>query len=81
MPPLTVVEDLDVLSDGRLGLGAGQIAAMVNEFVFQAAPEALHRSVVVAISPAEHRGRHEATLYMLASHLNCLLELMASADF
>jgi len=49
MPPLTVVEDLDVLSDGRLDLGAGQIAAIMNEFVLQTAPEALHRSVFVAI--------------------------------
>lgn len=47
---LAVVEDLDPLGDLGNGLSAGGEAPMVDEFVLQTAPEALHRGVVVAVA-------------------------------
>jgi len=41
--PLAVIEDLDVLLDGGLCIGAGGIAAVMNELVLETAPEALYR--------------------------------------
>jgi hypothetical protein len=36
-----VVEGLDVIEDGGASLGAGGEAVMIDEFVFEAAPEGL----------------------------------------
>src|SRR5476649_1603239 len=49
MAPLAVVEDFDVLLDGRFRVGPCGVPLMMNHFVLQAAPEALHRRVVVAV--------------------------------
>jgi hypothetical protein len=48
--PLTVVEDFDVLPDRSFRLGTGFIAPMMHQFVFQAASEALHWRIIVAVS-------------------------------
>lgn len=58
MAPLAVVEDLDVLLDCRFGVGPCGVPLMINHLVFQAAPEALHRRVVVAVPLARHRCLH-----------------------
>lgn len=58
MAPLAVVEDLDVLLDCRFGVGPCGVPLMMNHLVFQAAPEALHRRVVVAVPLARHRCLH-----------------------
>lgn len=42
---LAVVEDLDPLGDLGNGLSAGGKAPVIDEFVLQAAPEALHRAL------------------------------------
>ena len=60
MTPLAVVEDLDVLPDRCFRVGPRGVLLMMNHFVFQAAPEALHRRVVIAVSLARHRRLHTA---------------------
>ena len=55
MEPGSVVEAFDEDEDIALGLGAGAVIAMMNEFGFQGVEEALHRGVIVAIGPAAHR--------------------------
>ena len=52
MAPLAVVEYLDILADGGFSLGPGRIAAMMYQFIFEASPEALHRRVIIAVTPA-----------------------------
>jgi len=52
MTSLAVVEDLDVLPDGGFSLGSGRVAAMMNQFILEASPEALHRRVIIAIASA-----------------------------
>ena len=49
---LAVVKDLDPLGNGGLGFSAGGEAPVMDELGLEAAPEALHRGVVVAVSPA-----------------------------
>src|SRR6266571_6865945 len=56
--PLAVVEDFDVLVDRCFRIGPCCIPLMMNHFVLQAAPEALHRRVVVAVPLARHRCPH-----------------------
>jgi hypothetical protein len=50
-----VVEALDEGEDIALGLGAGLVVPMMNEFGLQGMEEALHRGIVVAIGFAAHR--------------------------
>ena len=54
--PLAVVEDFQPLEDGRLGLGAGGELAAMHQLALQAAPEAFHDGVVVAVASAAHAG-------------------------
>ena len=49
MPPLAVVEYLNVLGDLAACLFTGFVTAVVNQFVLECAPEALHRRIVVAV--------------------------------
>ena len=58
MAPLAVVEDFDVLLNGRFRVGPCGVPLMMNHFVLQAAPEALHRRVVVAVPLARHGCPH-----------------------
>src|SRR5947209_2928503 len=58
MPPLTIVEDLDVLEDVAPGLIAGLIVTMMDQFSLQAVEEALHGGVVPAVAFAAHRTHH-----------------------
>ena len=58
MAPLAIVEDFDVLLDGRFRVGPCGVPLMMNHFVLQTAPEALHRRVVVAVPLARHGCPH-----------------------
>jgi hypothetical protein len=49
-----VVEGFDVIEDGGASLGQGGEAAVVNKFVFKAAPKRLNEGVVVAVALAGH---------------------------
>ena len=51
-----VVEGLDVIEDGGASLGEGAEAVMIDEFVFEAAPEGFDEGVIVAVALAAHRG-------------------------
>jgi hypothetical protein len=60
--PLTVVEDFDVLPDRSFRLATGFIAPMMHQFVFQAAPEALHWRIIVTVSLSRH-GSEQPVLF------------------
>ena len=49
-----VIEGLDVIEDGGAGLGAGNEAMMVGQFLFETAKEGLDEGVIVAIGFATH---------------------------
>lgn len=50
MPSDSVVEDFDPFLDRRLCLESGSEPAVMDHLLFQGAPEALGRGVVVAVS-------------------------------
>ena len=50
-----VVEGFDVVENGSTGLGEGGEAVMIDQFVFEAAKEALDKGIVVAVSLSTHR--------------------------
>ncbi|KAI4159322.1 MAG: hypothetical protein LQ342_006645 [Letrouitia transgressa] len=52
--PPPVVEDFDVVEEGRARLGAGVKEALAEEFGLQRGPKALHVGVVVAVRPPAH---------------------------
>lgn len=54
MPPLMVIEDLDVLRDLAPRLLTGLVATMMHELILQRPPATLHRRVVMAIAPPTH---------------------------
>ena len=56
-----VIEGLDVVEDGCASLGEGGEALMIDQFVFEAAPEGLDEGVIVAIAFAAH-GREQPVL-------------------
>lgn len=58
MPPLTVIEDLDVLRDLSPSLLPCRISPLVDQLIFQCPPETLHRRVVIAIALPAHGGNH-----------------------
>ena len=58
---LSVVEGLDVIEEGGLGLSACEELAPVDELEFEAVPEALHGGVVIAVAPATHGGDQAGT--------------------
>ena len=50
-----VIEGFDVVEDGSASLGECGEAVMIDQFIFEAAKEALDKSIVVAVSPSTHR--------------------------
>ena len=54
----SVIEDFDVFLDRGLRLDAGAEPAMVNQFLFQRAPETLYGGIIKTVSPAGHGGSH-----------------------
>jgi hypothetical protein len=56
-----VVEGFDVVKDGSARPGAGGEALMIDQFVFEAAPEGLDEGVIIAVALATH-GSEEAVL-------------------
>ena len=58
MASLAVVKAFDIFLYCGFRVGPGGVTLMVDQFVFQAAPEAFHGRVVIAISPARHRRLH-----------------------
>ncbi len=61
VPPLPVIEALDVLGDLVPSLLTGLDAPVMHQFVLQGPPETLHRRIVVAVAAPTH-GRNHATL-------------------
>jgi hypothetical protein len=55
VPPLAIVENLNVLENVSPGLVAGQVIAMMHQFGFQGMEKALHRRIIPAVSFAAHR--------------------------
>jgi len=54
--PLAVVKHFDPFKDGGPGFGPrGELTAM-HQFAFEAAPEAFHRRIVVAVAGPAHAG-------------------------
>ena len=58
MPPLTVIEELNVLRDLAPRLLPRIISPMMHQLIFQCPPETLHRRVVIAIALPAHGGDH-----------------------
>jgi hypothetical protein len=52
MTALAIVEHLDVLEDGSLGLGPRSEAALVNHLLLQRRKEAFHRRIIHALALA-----------------------------
>ena len=57
----TVIKGFDVVEDGTEGLGEGGEALVIDDFVFQAAPEGFDEGVIVAVAFAAH-GSDQAIL-------------------
>ena len=55
------MEGFDVIEDGGASLGKGGEAVVINQFVFEAAKEALDKGVIVAVAFTSH-GSGEAVL-------------------
>lgn len=51
-----VVEDLDVVEDRRAGFAVGAEAVVIDQLVFEAAPEGFDEGIVVAVALATHGG-------------------------
>lgn len=66
VPPLAVVESLDVVEDGALQLTARRPGAAADELLLQGGEERLGDGVVKAITPRAHRDRHAAVAGSLA---------------
>ena len=49
-----VVEGLDVIEDGGTSCGVGREALMINQLVFESAPEGFDKGVVVTVAFAAH---------------------------
>ena len=56
-----VVEGLDVIEDGGESPGVGREAAMIDQLVFEAAPERFDKGVIVAVTGTTH-GSEQAML-------------------
>src|SRR5919199_2945656 len=52
--PLSIIEHLDVLEYGGLGLGAGAELGLMDTLRLERGEEALHRGIVEAIAPPAH---------------------------
>jgi len=50
-----VIEGFNVVEDGSASLGDRGEAVMIDQFVFEAAKEALDKGIVVAVSLSTHR--------------------------
>ena len=60
--PGAVIEGFDVVEDGGARLREGGEALMVDDFVFEAAPEGFDEGVVVTVAFAAH-GSDQAILH------------------
>ena len=56
MEPLAVVKEFDPFKDGGLGFRVGDELAAMDEFAFEAAPEAFHGGIVIAVAGSAHAG-------------------------
>ena len=54
LPALAIVEALDVFRDVTNCLSSAPVVAVVNQFLLEGAPEALHRRVVKTIACPAH---------------------------
>jgi hypothetical protein len=63
---LAVIKAFDVFVVLRLSRRPGRVATMMHQLVFQAAPEALHRRVVIAVAPARHERLHAELLHQFS---------------
>src|SRR5471030_198489 len=71
--PLAVVEAFDVFLYCCFRVSPGRVALMVHQLVFQAAPEALHGRVVVAVPPARHGWLHAELLHQFLIVVSAVL--------
>jgi hypothetical protein len=49
-----VVKGFDVIEDGGTSCGVGGEALMIDQFVFESAPEGLDKGIIVAVAFATH---------------------------
>ena len=61
VPPLPVIEDLNILRDLASSLLSRVVAPVMHQFVLQRAPKTFHRGIVVTVPPPTH-GRGHAKL-------------------
>ena len=73
MPPLTVIEDLDVLRDLAPCLLTSLVAPVMHQFVLQRAPKTFHRSIIVAVASPTHGRGHAELLQLLLIGLGTIL--------
>ena len=64
--PLSVVKDFDPFEYRGAGLEPGDELALMDQILFQRAPEAFHGRVVIAVAPATHAGHHAGHSQALA---------------
>ena len=64
VPPLSVLEGLDVLHDLAVSLRTGLVAPVMRQFILQRSPKTLHRRIVIAVALPTH-GRNQAELPQL----------------
>jgi len=62
--PGAVIEGFDVIDDRRARFGEGGEALVVDDFVFEAAPEGFDEGVIVTVALATH-GRAQTMLRQL----------------
>ena len=71
--PLAVVKALDVFLYSGLCIGPGGVTLMMYQLVLEASPEAFHRGVVIAVSPARHGCLHAKLFNQFLSTMSAIL--------
>jgi hypothetical protein len=80
MTPLTIVKDLDIFLDRRLGMSTRFVMLMMGQFVLQAAPEAFHRRVIAPTASAIHADGNAILLEQLGKFLARELDFRGPSD-
>ena len=73
LPSLAIVEYLDVLRDLSDRLFSRLVATMMDKLILERTPEALHRSIVVAIASSAHRCSHLELIHQLPVFMGAVL--------
>ena len=83
MPPIAVVEDVNVFTDLSNSFSSCFVSPVMHEFVFQRSPETFHGCIVVTVSSARHGCLHaklaDESLIVVTAILTAAITVMDQA--